>query len=37
MERQIKRIIFIDGYKGGRPVPADENGLDALIEAKYQL
>lgn len=23
--------------KGGRPVPADENGLDALIEKKYQL
>lgn len=23
--------------KGGRPVPADENGLDALIEKKYLL
>lgn len=23
--------------KGGRPVPVDENGLDALIEKKYQL
>jgi len=23
--------------KGGRPVPADENGLDALVEQKYKL
>lgn len=21
--------------KGGKPVPADENGLDALVELKY--
>lgn len=23
--------------KGGNPVPADENGLDALVEMKYAL
>ncbi len=23
--------------KGGKPVPADENGLDALVEEKYAL
>lgn len=23
--------------KGGKPVPADENGLDALVEKKYTL
>ena len=23
--------------KGGKPVPADENGLDALVDAKYRL
>ncbi len=23
--------------KGGKPVPADENGLDALVEKKYAL
>lgn len=23
--------------KGGKPVPADENGLDALVEMKYAL
>lgn len=23
--------------KGGKPIPADENGLDALIEKKYML
>lgn len=22
---------------GGKPVPADENGLDALVEQKYKL
>ncbi len=23
--------------KGGMPIPADENGLDALVETKYAL
>lgn len=23
--------------KGGNPVPADEDGLEALVEAKYKL
>lgn len=23
--------------KGGKPVPADENGLDALVEERYSL
>lgn len=23
--------------KGGKPVPADENGLEALVETKYKL
>lgn len=23
--------------KGGEPIPADENGLDALVESKYAL
>ena len=32
----LARMKMLSG-KGGRPVPADENGLDALIEKKYQL
>ena len=23
--------------KGGKPIPADENGIDALVEKKYAL
>ena len=32
----LARMKLLSG-KGGRPVPVDENGLDALIEKKYQL
>lgn len=32
----LARMKMLSG-KGGRPVPADESGLDALIEKKYQL
>lgn len=32
----LARMTELSG-KGGRPVPADENGLDALIEKKYLL
>lgn len=32
----LARMKELSG-QGGRPVPADENGLDALIEKKYQL
>lgn len=32
----LARMKELSG-KGGRPVPADENGLDALIEKKYLL
>ena len=35
-KKALIRMKALSG-KGGRPVPADENGLDALIEAKYQL
>ena len=32
----LARMKMLSG-KSGRPVPADENRLDALIEKKYQL
>lgn len=35
-KKALIRMKALSG-KGGRPVSADENGLDALIEAKYQL
>lgn len=34
-----KALAFVKtkAAKGGNPVPADEDGLEALVEAKYKL
>lgn len=34
-----KAVAFVKSKaaKGGRPVPADEDGLESLVEAKYKL
>ncbi len=38
-EEFLKMLEFVKtkAAKGGKPVPADEDGLDALVEAKYSL
>ena len=30
-------LVKTKAAKGGNPVPADEDGLEALVEAKYKL
>lgn len=34
-----KALAYVESLtaKGGRPVPAEENGLEALVEKKYKL